>query len=86
MSECNFSIPFTGTAEEVYGKAKAAVEKQGGSFSGDQQQGSFDVALMGNRIAGDYIVAGQDLQVSIHEKPFFVPCNAIESFLSKQLA
>lgn len=86
MADCNFSIPFSGSAEEVYQKAKAAVEKQAGNFSGDHQQGSFDVALMGNRIAGEYMVAGQDLQVTIHEKPFFVPCNAIESFLSKQLA
>jgi hypothetical protein len=85
MSECTFSIPFQGNSTEVLNKAKSAVEKQGGQFSGDDYSGNFDVSVFGNSIAGSYEVAEQQLHITIHNKPFIIPCNAIESFLTKQI-
>jgi hypothetical protein len=86
MSECNFSVKFAGSADEVYAKAKAAIEKQGGNFNGDTNAGCFDVSFFGSSVAGNYTVAGEELQVVIHSKPFMIPCAAIESFLAKQIA
>ncbi len=86
MSVCNFNIPFSVDAETILAKAKKAVESQGGNFSGDVNGGQFDVSLMSNRIAGSYMVNGQQLELTITEKPMFVPCSAIESFLKSKLS
>jgi hypothetical protein len=82
---CNFTIPFTGSAEIILQKARTTVESQGGNFTGDSNAGEFSVSIFGNTIVGSYTVAGQDLSMVITEKPFMIPCSAIESFLSKQL-
>jgi len=85
MSACSFNIPFSGNAENVLRKAKSAVESQGGSFTGDESSGNFDVSVFGNTIAGSYNVIAQSLDIVINSKPFLVPCSTIESFLTKQL-
>ena len=82
---CNFNSPFQGDATSIMNKAKSAVESQGGNFTGDTSAGLFDISLFGNKIAGSYIVNGQTLEVIIDEKPFMIPCNAIEKFLTKQI-
>lgn len=82
---CEFSLPFSGSAEVVLAKAKKAVENQGGNFNGDAAGGNFNVSVFGNKIVGDYTVSGQNLQINITDKPFIVPCSAIESFLKNQL-
>ena len=83
---CDFSIPFSGNTDDVLAKAKSAVQNQGGNFTGDTQRGDFDVSVFGNKIVGNYSVSGQTLQINITDKPFMVPCSAIESFLKNQLA
>ncbi len=85
MSACNFIIPFTGDASTVLDKAKNAVEKQNGHFTGDVSQGIFDVSFFGQEIKGSYHVSGNDLNIVIDSKPFMVPCSAIESFLKSQV-
>jgi hypothetical protein len=84
MSKCNFSIGFSGTAQEVYSKAKAAVEKQGGTFNGDASGGSFTISVFGT-ISGSYSVAGNQLQIVIEDKPMMIPCSAIENVLKSQI-
>jgi hypothetical protein len=85
MAACNFSIPFTGDAEVILDKAKRAVEKQSGNFTGDLSAGQFDVSIFGQGIVGGYQVSGGNLNITISEKPFMVPCNAIENFLKSQI-
>ena len=82
---CEFSIPFSGDPQTVLAKAQTAVQGQGGNFSGDTNGGNFNVSVFGNAIAGNYTLSGQTLNVSITDKPFMVPCSAIESFLKGQL-
>ena len=86
MSACNFTIPYSGATEEILQKAKQSVESQGGTFTGDTTRGNFELSIFGNAIIGSYAVAAQDLNVVIEEKPFLVPCAAIESFLKKQIS
>ena len=85
MSACNFNIPFTGEPSIVLDKAKYAVEKQGGDFTGNTQQGNFNVTFFGQEIKGSYTVLGSELLIDIASKPFMVPCSAIESFLKSQV-
>ena len=82
---CDFSIPFSGSADDVLAKARKAVEGQGGNFNGDTNRGDFQVSVFGNKIVGDYTVSGQTMQINITDKPFMVPCSAIEGFLKNQL-
>jgi len=86
MSVCNLNIPFSGSAEEILNKTKTAVESQGGSFEGDSNGGTFSVSLLSNTVSGDYKVEGNVLLLNITEKPMFVPCSAIESYLTKKLS
>lgn len=85
MSACSFDIKIQESAEVVINKAKTYIESQGGKFTGNNENGSFDISLMGNTIAGTYAVVNEALRIIIHNKPIFIPCNAIESFLTKQL-
>ena len=82
---CNFSIPFSGSPIDILGKAKKAVQGQGGAFRGNENSGAFQVNVLGSAIKGSYTVSGQDLTITIDSKPFFIPCNTIESFLRNQI-
>ena len=84
MGKCNFSISFSGSAEEVYKRAKSAVEKQGGTFSGDSTGGNFSINVFGT-ISGSYKVAGDQLVINIEDKPMMIPCSAIEGALKSQI-
>ena len=86
MSACNFNLPFSEAASIAVEKARAAVESQNGIFNGDDRSGAFEVTVFGNTIKGNYSVTGQILNLVITDKPFFVPCSTIESFLSKQIS
>lgn len=83
---CNFNLNFTEPADVAVGKARAAVESQNGTFNGDVNSGNFEVSVFGNTIKGNYAVTGQILNLTITEKPFFVPCSTIESLLLKQIS
>jgi len=85
MAACTFSIPFSGEATLILEKAKKAVEKQNGNFSGDEKAGNFSVSFFGQSIVGAYTVAADNLDIVIDDKPFMVPCSAIESFLKSQI-
>ena len=85
MSKCNFTIPISGEPEQILNRAKAAIEKQGGTFSGDANGGMFSINVFGN-ISGSFSVSGNQLNVVIEEKPIMIPCAAIESALKNQMA
>lgn len=86
MSSCKFSIPFSGDITVMLAQVRSAIESQKGMFDGDNSAGNFDVSVMSNTIVGDYVVSGQVININISKKPFFVPCNTIESFLKSKLA
>ena len=65
MSACNFNIPFSVDPEVVLEKAKRAVEKQSGNFTGDTNSGNFDVSFFGQKVAGTYTVNGAELNLSL---------------------
>ncbi len=85
MAACNFTIAFTKSVAEILEKAKQTVESQNGTFSGNESEGNFDITVFGNTVVGSYKIIGADLNIEITEKPFLVPCNMIESFLTSKL-
>lgn len=86
MSACNFDIPFNGPVNVAIEKAKAAIESQNGTFNGNDTAGEFEVTILGNTIKGNYMITGHILHLTITQKPLFVPCGMIESFLLKQIS
>ncbi|MEO6638027.1 MAG: hypothetical protein ABIN25_07105 [Ginsengibacter sp.] len=85
MSSCNFSIPFSGDISTVLAKVQSSIEGQNGMFQGNNSAGNFDVSVMSNTIVGAYAVKDQVINITISKKPFFLPCNTIESFLKSKL-
>lgn len=81
MADCNFSIPFEGPASAIVAKIQAEIQKQGGTFDGNDSSGSFSVSVLGSTISGTYTISGQNINVIINDKPFFIGCSQIENFL-----
>jgi hypothetical protein len=81
MAQCNFSIQFSTTAEEVSTKARKAIMDAGGSFDGNAESGNFDVATPLGAIRGSYVIQQPSIHVTIASKPFFVSCALIEKQL-----
>ncbi len=86
MSVCNFSIPFSGEAETILAKAKDAIETQNGIFTGNDSSGNFEITVLANTIKGSFNITDQVLNLMITNKPFFVPCSTIESFLRSKIS
>ena len=81
MAQCNFSIQFYMTADEVATKARHAITHAGGNFSGNATAGVFDVSTPLGTIRGSYSIQGSFINVTILSKPFLVSCAMIEKQL-----
>lgn len=81
---CSFTLPFTGSAKSLVARAKKAVESAGGTFKGNTSKGSIEIKKPAT-VAGNYTISGQNLNVTITKKPFFISCSIIQSELSKLL-
>ena len=85
MSKCNFTINFSGVAQDVVDKARAAIGSQGGNFSGDEASGTFNVNVLGS-IEGSYTILGNEMNIEITSKPLFISCNQIQTFMTNQFS
>lgn len=81
MAQCNFSIQFYMTADEVVTKARHAIISAGGNFNGNATAGLFDVSTPLGTIRGSYSIQGSFINVTILSKPFLVSCGLIEKQL-----
>lgn len=79
---CQFNIPFSGDGESLIKRAKQELSKAGGTFNGDAAQGNFEVKTPVGSIEGNYNIAGQQIFISITDKPFFISCERIQKELS----
>ncbi len=78
---CQFTIPFTGSGEELITRAKQEIENSGGTFAGDASYGIFKVKTPVGTIEGSYSMAVTDISIAITKKPFLVSCRKIEKEL-----
>lgn len=83
---CNFSVPISGSVTDIVSKARNAIGGAGGNFSGDDNTGSFDISTMAGDVRGSYTVNGDMLDVTITDKPMFLPCDMIEAQLKQYLS
>ncbi|WP_437592386.1 hypothetical protein [Sorangium sp. So ce1000] len=85
MAKHSFSVPFSGSSQDIIAKAKAAIEKAGGQFNGDEGKGGFSVPTPAGTVKGTYAISAQTFAVDITDKPFIMPGAAIESQVRKFL-
>jgi hypothetical protein len=83
MSDCRFQFEFPQTAESLVETIQTHVSRAGGRFEGSSTEGIFVLSTPVGTFRGDYSIAGQTIFLVVTEKPFFVPCGAIEARLAE---
>ena len=86
MSKHSFQVTFAGAPQDTIAKARAGIEKQGGTFTGDTTKGDLVAVTPAGKVKGNYRVEGQTITMEITDKPFIVPASVIEGQVRKFLA
>lgn len=82
----SFSIPVPGTAAEFVTKARAAVEKAGGTLTGDDQAGSINISTPIGSIKARYAISGGSATIHVDDKPFFLTMDKIKATLTQYIS
>jgi hypothetical protein len=85
MAECSFKFNIDSNPAEIINKVKTKIENEGGSFTGDDSEGKFNLPTPVGAIEGNYSVSDNELKIDITKKPMMLPCSMIESELKKRL-
>jgi len=86
MAKHTFQVTFQGPADATVAKARAGIEKHGGSFTGDAARGDLVASTPAGKVKGNYRVDGQTITIEITDKPFVVPASVIEAQVRKFLS
>lgn len=83
----SFVVKLKEEASTIFGKMKSAITGGGGSLIGDKEFGSFEGKSFLGMIKGEYrSISGNEIEITIKQKPFLVSYNRIESEIRKYLA
>ena len=85
MAECSFQFNIETNPAETIEKVKATIEQEGGTFNGDETEGTFSLPTPVGVIEGNYQVTVDELTIDITKKPAFLPCSMLEGELKKRL-
>ena len=85
MDECSFKFNIDSSPAEIINKVKTKIENEGGSFTGNNSEGNFNLPTPVGAIEGNYLVNDNELKIDIIKKPMMLPCSMIESELEKRL-
>ncbi len=83
---CQFSLPITISADEVFTKASSAIQNSGGTISGSSSSGTFSLPTPLGKIDGNFSIDAGTMNVIITDKPFFISCSLIEERLAGYVA
>ena len=86
MAKHTFQVTFQGPADATIAKARASIEKNGGTFTGDAAKGDLVASTPAGKVKGNYRVEGQTITMEITDNPFIVPASTIEAQVRKFLA
>ncbi|MDH4231724.1 MAG: hypothetical protein OEW04_06810 [Nitrospirota bacterium] len=76
----SFTITLTDEISSVLGRVRSEITGSGGRFEGNTEYGSFDGNSFLGQIKGQYrCIAGNEIEITITDKPFIVPYGTIES-------
>ena len=82
---CNFSFDLNESAEAIVAKAKDAIGKAGGTFTGDDTSGDFVLSNFAGKIVGSYILSPTKFDIVISDQQMILSCSLIEQELRKFL-
>ncbi len=85
MAECSFKFNIDSSPAVIINNVKTKIENEGGSFTGDENEGNFNLPTPVGAIEGNYSVINKELKIDITKKPMMLPCSMIESELEKRL-
>lgn len=85
MPPCRFEFPFPGRADVLVETIQRHVARAGGSFDGSAAEGTFALSTPIGKFRGTYVVSGQTIVLEVRDRPFFVPCSAIETKLGEYI-
>lgn len=83
MSSCRFELDFPGSASTLVDTIRAHVSQAGGRLEGSSETGNFLLPTPVGEFEGLYTIEEQVIRVEVTNKPFFVPCSAIEAKLTE---
>jgi hypothetical protein len=82
VSGCRFRFDFRGTSESLIEAVRSHLGRAGGELRGSATEGAFSLSTPVGAFHGTYAVTGQSIVLEVTDKPFFVPCAAIEARLA----
>jgi hypothetical protein len=82
LSLCRFQFEFRGTGESLVENIRSHVGRAGGELTGSATGGTFSLSTPVGAFHGTYAISGQTIFLEVADKPFFVPCGAIEARLA----
>ena len=85
MAECSFKFKIETNPVETIEKVKAKIEQEGGTFNGNENEGTFSLPTPIGVIEGSYHLTSDELKIDITKKPTFLPCSMLESEFKKRL-
>lgn len=86
MAACKpFMVGFTGSTEDFFERIKTAINRYGGTVSGNASDGEFSESTPVGLIAGSFAIDGQTCTITIHQRPMVLPCAFIEASIRSEL-
>lgn len=85
MARCRFQFDFPGKAEALVEAIRLHASRIGGVFDGSESEGSLLFPTSIGTFRGTYSVSGQTIFVEVEDKPFFIPCRAIQAKLAEYI-
>jgi hypothetical protein len=85
MGQCKFSYQLKEPAAELLAQIQQLAKEYGGEFQGDDKSGYLAIKMFIGTIAGEYTIAGDQLELTITKKPFLVGCATIDATIRQYL-
>lgn len=79
-----FTVKYPGDKSELLNKIRSTVGSKG-TLNGNEQKGSFEGSTPVGSFEGSYVIAGDDITVTIDKKPFLVSNGRIQEEFEKAL-
>ncbi len=80
-----FKLPFKGDKDAKLEQVKRLAAEKGFKFVGDTKRGEFSGNTAVGRVSGTYSISKETIEVTITERPMFVPVSLIRGQLAEFL-